>query len=61
MGNNLLIAVDPTQFLEAHGSAPARPPTALGGFQTFDSSTGFGLPDGSVLSPDASLVRLERW
>jgi len=27
----------------------------------FDSSTGFRLPDGSVLSPDASLVRLERW
>ncbi len=27
----------------------------------FDSSTGFRLPDGSVLSPDASLVELERW
>ncbi|MFM7674921.1 MAG: Uma2 family endonuclease [Synechococcus sp.] len=27
----------------------------------FDSSTCFRLPDGSVLSPDASLVRLERW
>ena len=27
----------------------------------FDSSTGFRLPDGSVLSPDASLVRLDRW
>ena len=27
----------------------------------FDSSSGFRLPDGSVLSPDASLVRLERW
>lgn len=27
----------------------------------FDSSTGFRLPDGSVLSPDASLVQLERW
>ena len=27
----------------------------------FDSSTGFLLPDGSVLSPDASLVRQERW
>jgi len=27
----------------------------------FDSSSGFQLPDGSVLSPDASLVRLERW
>lgn len=27
----------------------------------FDSSTGFRLPDGSVLSPDASIVREERW
>ena len=27
----------------------------------FDSSTGFRLPDGSVLSPDASLLRQERW
>jgi Uma2 family endonuclease len=27
----------------------------------FDSSGGFLLPDGSVRSPDASLVRLERW
>ena len=27
----------------------------------FDSSTGFRLPDGSVLSPDAALVREERW
>jgi len=27
----------------------------------FDSSTGFLLPDGSVRSPDASVVLLERW
>jgi Uma2 family endonuclease len=27
----------------------------------FDSSSGFRLPDGSVLSPDASLLRLQRW
>jgi len=27
----------------------------------FDSSTGFRLPDGSVRSPDASLVALRRW
>jgi len=33
----------------------------IGGWQLFDSSTGFRLPDGSVLSPDASLLRLERW
>ena len=32
-----------------------------GDWKVFDSSTGFRLPDGSVLSPDASLVRLERW
>jgi Uma2 family endonuclease len=30
-------------------------------WKVFDSSTGFRLPDGSVVSPDASLVRLERW
>jgi Uma2 family endonuclease len=29
--------------------------------KVFDSSGGFRLPDGSVLSPDASLVRLDRW
>jgi Uma2 family endonuclease len=29
--------------------------------KAFDSSTGFLLPDGSVRSPDASLVRLDRW
>ncbi|MCP9793494.1 Uma2 family endonuclease [Vulcanococcus limneticus Candia 3F8] len=34
---------------------------ASGGWQAFDRSTGFRLPDGSVLSPDASLVRLDRW
>jgi Uma2 family endonuclease len=27
----------------------------------FDSSDGFRLDDGSVLSPDASLLRLDRW
>lgn len=32
-----------------------------GGWEVFDSSTGFRLPDGSVLSPDASLLRQERW
>ncbi len=32
-----------------------------GGWKVFDSSTGFRLPDGSVRSPDASLLRLERW
>ncbi|MBM5822903.1 MAG: Uma2 family endonuclease [Cyanobacteria bacterium K_Offshore_surface_m2_011] len=33
----------------------------VGGWRVFDSSTGFLLPDGSVRSPDASLVGLERW
>lgn len=32
-----------------------------GGWEVFDSSTGFRLADGSVLSPDAAVVRLERW
>ena len=27
----------------------------------FDSSTGFGLPDGSLLSPDAAWICKERW
>ncbi len=29
--------------------------------QLFDSSTGFRLADGSVLSPDLALVKLDRW
>mgnify|MGYP000496809550 CR=1 FL=1 len=33
--------------------------TGLG--YVFDSSTGFHLPDGSVLCPDASWVRRDRW
>jgi Uma2 family endonuclease len=32
-----------------------------GGWKVFGCSSGFRLPDGSVLSPDASLVRLDRW
>lgn len=32
-----------------------------GGWKVFDSSSGFRLPDGSVLSPDAAVVRLDRW
>lgn len=34
---------------------------ASGGWKVFESSGGFLLPDGSVYSPDASLLRLERW
>ena len=30
-------------------------------WKVFDSSTGFALPDGSVLSPDAALIKLARW
>jgi Uma2 family endonuclease len=32
-----------------------------GGWGVFDSSTGFRLPDDSVLSPDACVVKQERW
>jgi Uma2 family endonuclease len=32
-----------------------------GAWIAFDSSTGFRLADGSVFSPDGSLMRLERW
>jgi Uma2 family endonuclease len=32
-----------------------------GAWIAFDSSTGFRLADGSVLSPDLSLMRRERW
>jgi Uma2 family endonuclease len=32
-----------------------------GGWKVFDSSAGFRLPDGSVFSPDACLIRLDRW
>ncbi len=31
------------------------------GWKAFDSLTGFCLPDRSVFSPDASLIRLDRW
>ena len=34
---------------------------ASGHWKVFESSGGFRLPDGSVVSPDASLVRLDRW
>jgi len=30
-------------------------------WKAFDSSSGFRLPDNAVFSPDASLVRLDRW
>jgi hypothetical protein len=32
-----------------------------GGWEVFDSSGGFRLSDGSVLSPDAAVLRLECW
>ena len=32
-----------------------------GAFAVFDSATGFRLADGALLSPDASVVRLDRW
>ena len=33
---------------------------ASGDWKVFESSGGFRLPNGSVVSPDASLVRLDR-
>ncbi len=36
-------------------------PRCKPGLRIFDSSGGFRLPDGSVLSPDAALVLEERW
>lgn len=47
-----LIAMTPTGGETGSRNSPLR---------IFDSSTGFRLADGSVLSPDASLVREERW
>ena len=32
-----------------------------GGWEVFDSSSGFQLDDGSVLSPDAAVLKRERW
>jgi hypothetical protein len=32
-----------------------------GGWKAFDSSTGFRLPDDSLLSPDATLLVPDRW
>jgi Uma2 family endonuclease len=32
-----------------------------GGWKVFDISAGFQLRDGSVFSPNASLIRLDRW
>jgi Uma2 family endonuclease len=34
---------------------------SAGDWSVFDSSTGFLLPDGSILSPDASAIHLDRW
>lgn len=34
---------------------------ASGAWKVFDSSGGFLLPDGSVYSPDAAMLRLDRW
>lgn len=47
---NLTLVVQLAHWARSHGS-----------WKLFDSSTGFRLADGSVLSPDASVVRLGRW
>ena len=60
-----LLAMSPTGGLSgAHGGAllkllQAWSETVEG--IVFDSSTGFTMPDGSVLSPDASWMSLDRW
>ena len=36
-------------------------PDQQGGWKVRGTSSGFRLPDGSVLSPDASVIRLDRW
>ena len=61
-----LIVMTPTG--RRPGDATAALPLPTGGLGNaaprlvvFDSSTGFLLPDGSVRSPDASLLRLKRW
>ena len=33
----------------------------VGGWKVFDSSTGFRLPDGSIVSPDAAVISQWRW
>ncbi|MFM7548141.1 MAG: Uma2 family endonuclease [Cyanobacteriota bacterium] len=47
---NITLAYQLAHWARSHGS-----------WKLFDSSTGFRLADGSVLSPDAAAVRLERW
>jgi Uma2 family endonuclease len=47
---NINLAYQLAHWARSHGS-----------WKLFDSSTGFRLADGSVLSPDAAAVRLERW
>ena len=48
-------AANPEAVLELDAAGHLIHMTSTGG------ETGFLLPDGSVLSPDASLLRLERW
>jgi Uma2 family endonuclease len=47
---NIKLAYQLAHWARSHGS-----------WQLFDSSTGFRLADGSVLSPDLAVVKLERW
>ena len=47
---NINLAYQLAHWARSHGS-----------WQLFDSSTGFRLADGSVLSPDLAVVKLERW
>ncbi|WP_370523088.1 hypothetical protein [Synechococcus sp. HK01-R] len=57
-----LTTASPDPAATSNALAPLRlPADQQGGWKVFESSGGFRLPDGSVLSPDATLVRLERW
>ena len=56
------LRLSPEQFASVCAANPEAvlEPDADGRLITM-TATGFELPDGSVHSPDASLVRLERW
>jgi len=61
-----LIVMPPTGSKTGHRNFSLT--TQLGGWVrkdgtgvAFDSSTGFTLPDGAIVSPDASWIRRERW
>ena len=61
-----VIAITPTGSEISRGNSELRFQLqqfakASGSWKVFESSGGFRLPDGSVVSPDGSLVSLVRW